>query len=78
MGNSRFSIYEKPTPSKFKYKDDESINKSTGINTPKVETLTPKDQEEAPKLTLKLKKKMIQSSSFHAQAFPMLVSLITG
>jgi len=63
--------------SSVNYKDDEPISKNTGINKSQAGTLTSKDLEDATKVSLKLKKKVIQSSSFNAQTFPMLVSLVT-
>jgi len=59
----------------FEYRDDEPLdNQNSHQNS---EKLTSKDLNEVTKLTLKLKKKTIQSSSFNPQTFPMLVSLVT-
>jgi len=60
--------------SPLNYKDDEPI--SSGDSVQQDEKLTSKDLEDVTKLSLKLKKKTIQSSSFSSQTFPMLVSLM--
>jgi len=57
------------------YKDDELLsNQPTKTQT--TEKATSKDVEDALKLSLRLKKKVVQSNSFSSQTFPMLVSLI--
>jgi len=63
----------------FDYKDDEKINSNSpkASTTNQAEKITSQDLSQATKLSLKLKKKTVQSSSFNAQAFPMLVSLVT-
>jgi len=57
------------------YKDDEPLSNQPTKNQ-KTEKATSKDVEDALKLSLRLKKKVVQSNSFSSQTFPMLVSLI--
>jgi len=58
----------------FDYRDDEPLDNQNPQNS---ENIAPQELKEASRLTLKLKKKTIQSSSFNAQTFPLLVSLVT-
>lgn len=57
------------------YKDDEALSNQL-TKTQTTEKATSKDVEDALKLSLRLKKKVVQSNSFSSQTFPMLVSLI--
>jgi len=62
--------------SSTKYDDDEPIDSDAPqTTTTTTEEHSFSDVEAAIKLTMRLKRKVVQSSSFNAQTFPMLVSL---
>jgi len=81
MLNKLFSMFSKNPSSDYSsqsmtYNDDEALSKRPS-SAQNVERATSKDVEQALNLSLRLKKQVIQSNSFSAQTFPMLVSLIS-
>ena len=61
---------------KQRYDDDEALSDQQYAKVNNASELSGDDIEGAIKLNLRLKKKIVQSSSFNSQTFPMLVSLI--